>query len=369
MITLNLKTLSNEELEKLKQTTINDIAKYKNYQLAKKVQLNSAYGAIANRFFRYYNIKNASAITVSGQLSTMWIEKKINELINNILKTKNVDYVIAADTDSVYVNMGPLVKSSFDGVSDKERIVDFLDKVSKEKFEPFMAKSYEELAMRMNAYENAMKMKREAIADRGIWKAKKMYILNLYDNEGVRYSEPKLKIMGIEAVRSSTPSSCRESIKSALKVIMSKTNDDLIEFIDKFRKNFNSLSFEEIAFPRGVNGIEKYKDPVTMYKKGTPIHVKASIVYNDLIKKNGLDQKFPLIYDRDKIKFAYLKMPNRAKSPVIAVPAILPKELGLETFINYDLQFEKSFLEPIKAIVNAIGWVIEKHQTLDNFFE
>jgi DNA polymerase elongation subunit (family B) len=214
-----------------------------------------------------------------------------------------------------------------------------------------------------------MKMKREAIADKGIWTAKKRYILNVWNNEGVQYSEPKLKMMGIEAVRSSTPMACRTNIKKALNIIMNEDEDAIISFIEKFRKEFSAMPFEEVAFPRGCNNLEKYYDRDSIYKDRTPIHVRGALLYNNVIKKNNLASRYPLIQDGDKIKFCYLKTPNPIRENIIACQSSLPKQLDLDKFIDYDLQYEKSFVEPIKTILDVIGWRVEKTSSLESFWE
>jgi len=351
-----------EKLEK-------DIAKFNNIQMARKIQLNSAYGAIGNQYFRYYNLANAEAITLSGQVSIRWIENKVNEYLNKLLQTEGEDYVIASDTDSIYLNLGPLVDKFFGAKSgDKAAIVSLLDKICQDKLEPFIESSYQELADYVSAYEQKMKMKRETIADKGIWTAKKRYILNAWDIEGVRFSEPKLKIMGIEAVKSSTPAPCRQKIKDALKVIMTKTNDDLIQFIEQFREEFKNMKPEEISFPRGVNNLGKFSHPTTIYGKATPIHVRGALLYNYYIRKRELANKYPLIQEGEKIRFLYLKVPNKINENVISFIQEFPSELGLDKYVDYDLQFTKSFLEPLSTIINTIGWKTEKINTLEFLF-
>jgi len=346
-----------------------DIAKFNNIQMARKIQLNSAYGAIGNQYFRYYNLQNAEAITLSGQLSIRWIEKKMNAYLNKILKTDGEDYVIAADTDSIYLNLGPFVDKVYRGrEKTNDRIVAFLDKVCQVEFEKFIEGSYKELAEYVNAFDQKMFMKRETIADKGIWTAKKRYILNAWDIEGVRFTEPKLKIMGIEAVKSSTPAPCRQKIKDALKVIMTKTNDDLIQFIEQFREEFKQMRPDEIAFPRSVNNLGKFSSPATIYGKGTPIHVRGSLLYNYYIRKHKLTNRYPLIQEGEKIKFIFLRTPNKVNENVIAFIQEFPKELGLDKSIDHDLQFEKSFLEPLKTILDTIGWKTEKINTLEFLF-
>jgi len=351
-----------KELEK-------EIARCNNIQMAKKISLNSAYGAIGNQYFRYYKLANAEAITLSGQVSIRWIESKVNKHINKALRTKDVDYVIASDTDSIYLNMGPLVDSVFKGrEKTNEKVVSFLDKVCKVEFEKYIQSSYEELAEYVNAYEQKMQMKRENIADRGIWTAKKRYILNVWDSEGVRYSEPKLKIMGIEAVKSSTPAPCRKMIKDALKLMMTGTEDEVINFIESSRSKFKKLSPEEISFPRSVSDVVKYQSSSSIYAKGTPIHVRGALLFNHYIKKNKLTNKYSLIQNGEKIKFCYLKKPNSIYENVISFIQEFPKELNLQQYVDYDLQFEKSFLEPLKTILDSIGWKVEKTSSLESFF-
>jgi len=351
-----------KELEK-------EIARCNNIQMAKKISLNSAYGAIGNQYFRYYKLANAEAITLSGQVSIRWIESKVNKHINKALRTKDVDYVIASDTDSIYLNMGPLVDSVFKGrEKTNEKVVSFLDKVCKVEFEKYIQSSYEELAEYVNAYEQKMQMKRENIADRGIWTAKKRYILNVWDSEGVRYSEPKLKIMGIEAVKSSTPAPCRKMIKDALKLMMTGTEDEVINFIESSRSKFKKLSPEEIAFPRSVSDVVKYQSSSSIYSKGTPIHVRGALLFNHYIKQNKLANKYSLIQNGEKIKFCYLKKPNSIYENVISFIQEFPKELNLQQYVDYDLQFEKSFVEPLKTILDSIGWKVEKTSSLESFF-
>ncbi len=345
----------------------NEIAKYENLQMAAKIKLNSAYGALANPFFRWFDLKYAESITLSGQLTIKWAEKNINHYLNKILKTKDQDFVIIVDTDSLYINMKPLVEKF--NTSDKMKIIKMLDSFCETQIQPFLDKIYIELSSYMNCYDQKLFMKREGISERGICIAKKRYILNVWNNEGIQYESPKLKMMGIEAVRSSTPASCREAIKECIEVILNKSESDVIQYIDSFRKKFNSLSFEDIAFPRGLNGLDKYHDSVKLYKSGTPIHVRGAILYNKLIRDKGLSNKYSEIFNKEKIKFCYLKMPNPIKENVIACPVILPKQFGLDKYIDYDLQFEKAFEDPIKTILDAIGWQIEKKNSLKGFFE
>ena len=351
-----------KELEK-------SISKYNNIQMARKIQLNSAYGAIGNQYFRYFNIVNAEAITLSGQVSIRWIEHKMNTYLNKILKTEKQDYVIASDTDSIYLNLGPLVETVYKGRETTDQsIVSFLNKVCEMELEKYISSSYEELATYVNAYEQKMIMKRENIASSGIWTAKKRYMLNVWDSEGVRYDEPKLKMMGIEAVKSSTPAPCRTAIKDAINIMMNGTEKDLLDFVSNFRNTFDTLPPEDIAFPRSVNGLRKYKASSTVYSKGTPLHVRGTLLYNFHIAKNKLEFKYPLVQEGEKIKYLHLRRPNKINENVISFLNTFPREIGLEGQIDRDTQFEKSFLLPLQIITSVIGWETERRANLDFLF-
>ena len=351
---------------------LKDISKYNNIQMAKKISLNSAYGAIGNVWFRYYDLLVAEAITTSGQLSIRWIERAVNKYLNDLLKTSGEDYVIASDTDSIYVCFDRLVSMVFTKEQETQKVIRFLDNVAREKIEPFIEKSYQSLHEYINSYEQKMEMSREVIADKGIWTAKKRYILNVWDNEGVQYKEAQLKIMGIEAVKSSTPAPCREKIKQGLKIIMSGTEKELNTFIQEFRIEFMNLPPEEIAYPRSVNGLSKFADTSQLFAKGAPIHCKGAILYNHLVKKNKLSNKYPYIQEGDKIKFLHLKSPNLYQCTAISFMTQLPKELDFHKIVDYDIQFEKSFIEPLNFILTKINWLVDKSYgtqgTLEDFF-
>ena len=347
----------------------NEISRCNNVQMAKKIALNSAYGAIGNQYFRYYKLANAEAITLSGQVSIRWIENKINQKMNKILKTEEKDYVIASDTDSIYLHMGDLVEAVYKGrEKTTEGVVGFLNKVCEMELEPYIESSYQELADYVNAYDQKMIMKRENIADRGIWTAKKRYILNVWDSEGVRYEKAKLKIMGIEAIKTSTPAPCRKFLKDAFGLLMTGTEDEVIDYIAHCREEFNALPPEEVAFPRSVSQITKWKSSSDMYNKGCPIHVRGAILYNHWTKKKKLNNKYAAIQSGEKIKFCYLKTPNWMHENVISFIQDFPTELDLNKYVDYELQFNKSFMEPIKVILDCIGWETERRNTLDSFF-
>jgi len=338
------------------------IAIAENKQMAIKILLNSLYGAMGNKWFRYFDMRIAEGITLTGQTTIQWAEKHLNGYLNKLLDT-NTDYIIAIDTDSVYVGLGDLVRRV-----NPNNPVDFLDKVCGDKLEGVLTDCYADLYSRLGGRANKMVMGREVIADRGIWTAKKRYILNVHDNEGVRYAKPKLKIMGIEAIKSSTPAICRQSLRDIFLTIIEKEEVDVQREIAQFKIKFNKASPEEVSFPRGVNDIRKWVDKKTVYKKGTPIHVRGSILHNRFIKDKNLGKKINNIESGDKIKFTYLKKPNPIKENVISFIDFLPKEFKLDQYVDYNLQFEKTFLSVIDPILSSVGWTAEEEISLEDFF-
>ena len=339
-----------------------------NNQQVRKIALNSAYGALANQYFAFFDPNLAEAITMSGQLIIKTAEKTINLWMNKILKTEAKDYVIAMDTDSVYITFDDLVSQVFPEGTDKNKICDFLNTIGQDKVEEVLAQGYDELAEYTNAFQNKMEMGREVIADRGIWTAKKRYILNVMDNEGVRYETPKLKMMGIETAKSSTPQWVRGRLTDAFKTVMNGTEQELWDFVETARKDFRNLPVEDMASPRGCNNLQNYRDASMIYGKGTPIHVRGALLYNHQLEKKNIHKRYELIMNSDKIHFTYLTLPNPINENVISFPRILPKELDLNKYVDYDMQFDKSFIEPLKAVISLIGWNVEPVASLDSFF-
>jgi len=363
-----LKNLGEDVLPDKKAELKKEISKYGNFQLVRKVQLNSAYGALGNEYFRYYNLNMAEAITTSGQLSIRWIEKHLNEYLNKACETQGVDYVIASDTDSVYLRLSNLVNKVLPN-KDKKKTTDFIDKFCREALSPFINKRYDDLSKRMNAYANRMSMKREAIALKGIWTAKKRYMMSVVLGEDNVFTEtPELKIMGIETTRSSTPSIVRERLKEAISIVMMGSEEKIQSFVTKFFEEFKTLPVEKVAFPRSCNSLDEYADRSSIYRKSTPIAVKGSLLYNHWIAKKGLLRKYQPVRESEKVKFVYLRVPNPIQDKVIAFPNSLPPEFGLHAHIDYDTQFEKSFVEPLQAITNTIGWKLFDTASLEDLF-
>jgi len=370
-----------EEIYKVDQ----QIATLDNKQQAIKILMNSLYGAMGNVYFRYFDIRIADAITSSGRLSILWAEKAINKYLNVMQKTNDVDYIIAIDTDSLYIAVNDIVLSvGIENIPDNaQKIVKFLDKLCSEALEPEIGRAYQVLSDRMGAYENKMVMSREAIAERGIWTAKKRYILSVWNNEGVQYTVPDLKIMGIEAIKSSTPEVCRDKFKELFKLLISGTEEEVQSFVADFKQEFKNLPLESISAPRGVSNITKYqqripnKQGVFCYIKGTPMNARGAIVYNNAIVEGDLINNYPRVQDGEKIKMLALKVPNPAGDNIISYPEAFPKEIGLgedgmgislAEYVDYETQFDKTFENSLTIILDAIGWTAEPRSTLEDFF-
>ena len=346
---------------------LNDIAKFNNFQMARKIQLNSLFGALGNEYFRYYDDRIAEGITMTGQFIIRQTAKALDNYLNKVCGTEGEMYSFYSDTDSCYITMDKLVQKFF-ADKDYNTIIGSLDKIGEDKIEPVINKAMESLAEYTNAFDKKIYFKREAIADRGIWVAKKRYALNVYDNEGVRYQEPKLKVMGLEIVRSSTPAPVRESLRSAVKLCLTSDEQALQDFVESNWQEFRQMEVEKIAFPRGCNNLQKYTSTSHIYEKGTPIHVRGALLYNYMLDKNKVGHKYEHVQDGDKIKFLYLKEPNTLGENTIAFNSKLPVEFDLHKYVDYETIFEKSFVEPLNTIAKGLGWNTRPVATLEDLF-
>jgi DNA polymerase elongation subunit (family B) len=361
-----LKVEQEYQNDKSKKHLLKDISRLNNLQMAMKIALNSAYGAMGNQYFRYFDIRMAEGITTSGQLSIRWMANKLNAMLNKTLKTQGKDFVVAIDTDSIYLTLEELIEKVCVGKTTEQRIKT-MDKMCEEVIQPFIDQGYQELAEYMNAYAQKMVMKREVLADKAIWTAKKRYVINVHNSEGVQFAQPKIKVMGLEMVKSSTPAVIRDKLRDSLQVILHGTEKDLHKYVMDFKREFEKMPVHDIAFPRGVNGTKQYAgSPV--YQKGTPIHVRAALLFNHHCKRLGIEKKYQAIRDGDKIKFVYVRTPNPLQEDVIAFPQVLPPELGLDAYIDYDKMFEKVFLDALQIVIEPLGWKTQEESSLEDFF-
>ena len=368
---LKYKKLMQEAQKKYQETGAkayqNEVSKYNNFQMARKIQLNSLYGALANQYFRFYDDDIAEGITMTGQLVIRDTAKALDNYMNKVCGTEDEMYSFYSDTDSCYVTCKNLVENFFPD-KDTDKVVELLDKIGTDKIEPAIDQAMSKLANYTNAFENKIFFKREVIADKGIFVAKKRYALNVLDDEGLRLTKAKLKVMGLEIVRSSTPGPIRESLREAVRLILTSTQEELHTFIDNTKQDFHNMKAEDIAFPRGCNNMAKYHSTADIYSKGTPIHVRGGLLYNYYVNKLELNLKYEQIQEGDKIKFLYLKEPNPLKENTVAFVTKLPKEFGLKKYVDYDLVFQKAFLDPLSNILNPIGWHTEPQATLEDLF-
>ena len=346
---------------------LNDIAKYHNFQMARKIQLNSLFGAIGNKWFRFFDERIAESITLTGQLIIRDTAKVIDEFMNKFLGTEDEVYSFYTDTDSCYLTLDTMVEKHLKGKS-RDEIIDILDKFVDQKLEPIINGRMAELGDYMNVFDKKIFFKREGIADTGIWVAKKRYAMNVWDNEGVRYKDAKLKVMGLEIVRSSTPAPVREWLKEAVSLCLNQDEKDLQNYVEETWQKFKELPPEDIAFPRGCNNIDRYVSRETVYSKGTPMHVRGALVYNHLVRTQKLENKYQIIQDGDKIKFIYLKEPNHVKENTVAMNGQMPKEFDLHRYIDFDTQFQKAFLDPLNTIVESLNWNTRPIATLEGLF-
>ena len=360
--------MSDEELKAAIKVEMKKDHLYSVRQSVKKVQLNSLYGSLGNEYSRWYDLELAEAITLSGQLHIQWIADGINKLLNRVLNSEGEDFVIASDTDSVYLRLGKFVEHSIKGEHDPNKIVDFLNKFCERIIQPQVEKEFNTLTKCMNAYKNKMMMGREVIAEKGVWTAKKRYMLSVWDTEGVRYTKPKLKIMGIETSRSSTPGFVRKTLKQAVEMVLLKDEATLQEFVRVTKQEFSKLPVEDMAFPRSVSGMKKYSDSGNIYTKSTPIAVKAALLHNNLVKTLKLGKKYRAIGEGEKMRFLLLRTPNPIHQHVIGFVTALPPEFEIHKYVDWEEQFRKSFMEPLRVICTAVGWTPEHVTTLDSLF-
>ena len=335
-------------------------------QMAAKILMNSLYGASGNVYFRFYDIRIAEGITMTGQYIIRYVAKKLNEYLNKESGTKDVDFSFYSDTGSTYLSLGNYVKKHFEG--SKKELAEKIDQFCETHLAKIIDNACKDVFEYLNVYQKRIVFKREIIADSGVWLAKKRYALNVYNSEGVVYDPPKLKVQGMEIVRSSTPASVRSALKESVGIVLTQDEATLKEFVRQLEEKWHKLPHPQIAFPRTVNNVGQYSDSNSIFKKGTPIHVRGALMYNKLIRDKNLDKKYQLILEGDKIKFLYLKEPNPLNTNVITFQASIPPEFDIDKYIDYEKMFEKAFLEPLNSLMQCVNWQIKEQATLEGLF-
>lgn len=363
--------MTDEELKQHYTHLNNQIATRDAQQMAMKIAINSLYGASGNEGFRYYDPSIAEAITQSGQLAIRYIGRRISEFLDEQFKTSTgQDRWCYSDTDSVVICLDDFVQkitNNNESAFEKSKIVDAINHFCENKIEPFIADCYEELATYMNAYCNQMQMKREVIADAALFRAKKNYVMQVYDNEHVRYDEPKLKMMGIETAKSTTPDFVKEALIDCYKIMLNGNNQELLDKISSFHIKYLNEDYNNLATPRGVNSIMKWVDSDGSYKNRIPYHVKASLEFNRLLKEKGLTD-IPPITDGMKVRIITLSNKAPVDGGYIAYVGSLPEEFGLTNYIDRETLFEKTFLSPVESFTSTLGWKHQDTFEINDFF-
>jgi len=361
----------NPELLQQKHDLEYTVANFDLKQRMTKVLNNSLYGCLGNEFFRFYDTENAEAITVTGQFAIQYVEREINAFLNKRLGTVDFNYIIAADTDSNYINLEPMVKKYLPNETNKKKIVDFIDKVCKQILEPEINRIFAEIRDEfIHGNGNFLAMKREVIAEKGIWTKKKRYVLSIWDKEGIRYDKPKLKYTGLEMKGATIPKCSRDAMKRCCEIILHGTQEELYEFVEQYYQTFMTKDIPEIAISKGVKNLEKYTDPRTIAAAGSPQHVRGSLMYNYLLVEKGLESVYTPILEGEKIKLVHLKEYNPTHQNAIAFPAgMLPPEFGLNEYVDKESMYKKGFLEPMGRIADAAKWSLVKKANIDNLFD
>lgn len=374
-----LKTLSKQMLKSVKRVCEKKIAQANTAQLNRKISINSLYGALGNEHFRYFDIRNASAITMFGQLAIQWIERKVNEYLNKTCKTDGVAYVRYCDTDSIYVCVDN-VFNMVGGASkfrDDNHWVDFMDKFAKERMEPAIDAAYRELCEYMNNVEHLMFMDREIISgpplnSKGLgsfWTAKKRYAANVWDSEGTRFEKPKVKIMGMETQRSSTPHAVKIFLKEAIRLILQEGEEALHDHYKKFEEEFKKLDYREIARVSTANNISKWDDGRGYPILKTPNHIKGVLFFNRHTK--GMDGITPVM-EGEKVMVLPLKDKNPFSSDCISwqsgtrLPASI--EHDILKWVDFGSMFDGYVISPLKMMTDACKIDYEKRASLNDLF-
>jgi len=367
LLNLDLTSLTDDEINSYIELCDAKYIEYKLLQEALKVICNGLYGCLGSPYFRFFNLKIAESITITGHSIIENSCESVNLYMNKLLKTDGKDFVLAMDTDSNYIDFSDLVARIAPDRSD-EVIVNFLDTISKVKIQPMLANSFDIFSKKTNYYESRLFMKRESICKAIFLEKKKRYILKVFDNEGVRLAIPEVKIVGLESVRSDIPEWCRKRLKQCFTMLFECNQEQMQTFIADTETEFFQLNVSKIAKPTSITDIVKYTDNVGMPVKGATAAAKGSINYNNLLIKHKLQSQFSQISNGDKIRLLPLKMPNPSNMEIIAFKEKIPVEFGIEKYVNMNILFEKNFIDPISRVLTVMGWSAIKKYNIGDFF-
>ena len=325
-------------------------------QLVQKIMLNSLYGVLGLPSFRFYDVDNAEAVTLTGQTVI-----KTTEMIANQYYSKTIgeekDYNIYVDTDSVFYEAAPLVKArnpNIDVTSDEQMIPAILE-VAQE-VESHINKVYDSMALKMfNINSHRFDIKQETIAKGGFWVSKKRYAQWIINDNTVDCD--KLDVKGLDVKRSSFPTYFKEVMSTVLMDILKDENKDKIdEYILRKKDEMKTTNFIDIAKNSAVKHMSKYtfkNQALGEFMKGTPAHVKAALTYNQLLKYFKAAYKYEPMKDGDKIKWVYLK----------------PNPLGLESVGLTGYNDPKEILDLVEQHIDyELIWTKELENKLDDFY-
>jgi DNA polymerase elongation subunit (family B) len=342
---------------------------YDRRQHIQKIFLNSLYGVLGLPIFRFFDIDNALAVTASGQDVIKKSADFANLLYQNKLETQE-DYCTYIDTDSLYFSATPLMPA---GVDPKEFTIKLARVVEKK-----LNEYYDQMARdSFFCKKHRLYIKGESVAHTVVWIAKKRYTMNVvYDLESNVDVENKMKVKGLDSVRSSFPPAFRDFMKKMMKDILSKATKEQVDTaVLEFYDRLSTMSYLEVARNTSANKLSEFKTgTLNKFEKGTPAHIKAALTYNAMLKHFGLDKRYEGITDSEKIKWIYLKK-NPWNLETIAMKGYGdPKELVeiATTYIDYELLFENELQKKIEDFYSALRWgniPTETNQNASSFFE
>ena len=359
-----LKSLSKDDLKQLLDTCESNFETCNVNQLSLKILINSLYGACGKEQFVFFNERIAQAITGNGRY---FIKKLANNINAEFNKSHTGNFIIYGDTDSVYFSIKPFVEDykAEHPQADINELVDFALEFNNTNVNKIIDDTINEFATELNAYDaSTIGAKAEICADTGIFIAKKRYVLRVREDEGTRFAldHPKIKTVGIEIARSSTPSWIRSKLKEAIPILLDKSFADVRTWFLKTKEEYMSQPVETLAISGAVTSLDyNIKD------SSIPIGSRSVLVYNKFVEDNNLTNKYPLIPPGEKSKRLYLKTPNKFNSDTIAFtnPSFIKE---FKDYIDYDKNFEKTFISPLSIMTTPLKYDITlKTDTLEDW--